>query len=73
MYESVIISMLSRIREVGRVESLEDLAFHSRYKDLRIKVVGGRSTMMQYLEGHRVFDELKPRLEHFRYPELKKV
>ena len=73
MYKSVIISRLSRVREVGRVESLEDLVFHPQHKDLRIKVVGGTSTMMQYLEGHPLFDELKPRLEPFTYPELRGV
>ncbi len=73
MFESVIISMFSRVSEVGQVNTLEELAHSPHHKHLKIKVVGGQSPMMQYLRKHPTFLDLEDRLEFITYTELSKV
>ncbi len=73
MFESVIISKLSRVREVGRVDTLEELAYAEQHQHLRIRVVGGQSPMMQYLRGHPTFSDIEDRLEFITYRDLSKV
>ncbi len=73
MYESIVISMLSRTTEIGRVENLEELAYNPRFKDLKVNVLGGSSPNMVYLKGHPVYPALEDRLEPVSYQDLPNV
>ena len=72
MYDCVIISMLTKVREVGRVNTLEELLL-PRNSHLRLKVTGGNSPVLNYLRGHPVYPQLKHRIETVTYRELPQV
>ncbi len=73
MFESNIMSMLTRMTEVGRVETLEELAYNPRFEDLKVNVLGGSSPNMLYLKGHPVYPSLKDRVEPISYADLPKA